>query len=147
MLYVYQLHIFFEDRLFFIRESLTRNYGKCLKGLLSLVGYLMHLRHSWQNRENDKGQSIGSRIKRFEYRSFLWAENQIAHNFAKSCSHGNTIEDLANMMVFLLVRNFISMHDKTWYVLFQKRLFNGLMAPFYLVLITCSHYRFASGTS
>ena len=57
---------------------------KCLKGLLSLVGYLVHLRHSWQNGEKDKGPSMGSRIKRFEYRKFLWAENEIAHNFAKS---------------------------------------------------------------
>ena len=47
---------------------LPRIYEKCFKGLLSLVGYLVHLRHSWQNGENDKGPSIGSRIKRFEYR-------------------------------------------------------------------------------
>ena len=56
------------------------------KGLLSLVGYLVHLRHSWQNGENDEGPSMGSRIKRFEYRKFTeyWAENDIVHNFAKS---------------------------------------------------------------
>ena len=52
-----------------VRESLTRIYEK--KGLLRLVGYLVHLRHSWQNEENDKGPSMGSRIKRFEYRKFL----------------------------------------------------------------------------
>ena len=55
---------------FLVRESLTRIYEKCFKGLLSLVGYLVHLRHSWQNGEKDKGPSIGSRIKRFEYRKF-----------------------------------------------------------------------------
>ena len=30
---------------------------------------------------------------------------------------------------------------------FQKTLFNDLVAPFYLVVITCSHYLFQSGTS
>ena len=55
---------------FLVCESLTRIYVKCVKGLLSLVGYLVHLRHSWQNGENDKGPSMGSRIKRFEYRKF-----------------------------------------------------------------------------
>ena len=40
------------------------------KKLLSLVGYLVHLRNSWQNEENDKGPSMGSRIKRFENRKF-----------------------------------------------------------------------------
>ena len=51
-----QLHIFLEDRKFFlVRESLTRIYERCFKGLLCLVGDLMYLRHSWQNGENDRG--------------------------------------------------------------------------------------------
>ena len=63
------------------------------------------------------------RIKRFEYRKFLWAENEIAHNFAKSRKvMENTIEDLANMMVFLLVRNLISIHAKTWSVFVSKEI-------------------------
>ena len=98
-----------------VRESLTKK--------INLVGYLVHLRHSWQNEENDKGRSIGSRIKCFEYRKFLWAENEIAHNFAKSRKvMVNTIEDLANMMVYLLVRNFISIHAKTWSVFVSKEI-------------------------
>ena len=106
-----------------VRESLTRNYEKIFKGLLGLVGYLVHLRNSWQNEENDKGPSMGSRIKRFEYRKFLWAENEIAHNFAKSRKvMEDTIEDLANMMVFLYVRNFISIHAKTWSVFVSKEI-------------------------
>ena len=48
-----------------VREYLTRIYEKKFKGLLSLVGYLVHLRHSWQNEENDNDPSMGSRIKRF----------------------------------------------------------------------------------
>ena len=103
----------------FVRESLTRIYEKKIKGLLSLVGYLVYLWQSWQNEENDKGPSMGSRIKRFEYRKFLWAENEIAHNFAKS---RKAMEDLANMMVFLLVRNFISIHAKTWSVFVSKEI-------------------------
>ena len=34
-----------------------------------------------------------------------------------------------------------------FFFLFQKRLFNYLVAPSDLVLITCSHYRLGSGTS
>ena len=34
----------------------------------------------------------------------------------------NTIEDLANMIVFLLVRNFISIHAKTWSVFVSKEI-------------------------
>ena len=34
----------------------------------------------------------------------------------------NTIDDLANMMVFLLVRNFISIHAKTWSVFVSKEI-------------------------
>ena len=34
----------------------------------------------------------------------------------------NTIEDLANMMVFLLVRNFISIHAKTLSVFVSKEI-------------------------
>ena len=67
-LYVYQLHIFLEDRICLVREYLTRIYEKCFKGLLSLVGYLVNLMHSWQNGEKDKGPSMESRIKPFEYR-------------------------------------------------------------------------------
>ena len=67
-LYVYQLHIFLEDGICLVREYLTRIYEKCFKGLLSLVGYLVHLMHSWQNGEKDKGPSMESRIKPFEYR-------------------------------------------------------------------------------
>ena len=96
---------------------------KKIKGLLSLVGYLVHLRHSWQNEENDKGPSMGSIITRFEYRKFLWAENEIANNFAKSRKvMENTIEDLANMMIFLLVRNFISIHAKTLSIFVSKEI-------------------------
>ena len=55
---------------FLVRESLTRIYEKSFKGLLSLVSYFVHFRHSRQNGENDKGPSMGSIIKRFEYRKF-----------------------------------------------------------------------------
>ena len=113
-----------EDRLFIgSRISYQNLRKKKFKGLLSLVGYLVHLRHSWQNEENDKGSSMGLRIKRFEYRKFLWAVNEIAHNFATSRkAMENTIEDLANMIVFLLVRNFISIHAKTWSVFVSKEI-------------------------
>ena len=56
---------------FYWFANLLPEFTKKIKGLLSLVGYLVHLRHSWQNEENDKGPSMGSRIKRFEYRKFL----------------------------------------------------------------------------
>ena len=139
---------FLEDMIFLVRESLTRIYEKCFKGLLSLVGYLVHLRHSWQYGENDKGPSMGSRIKRFEYRKFPLSGKWNCTQFCKiTTGHGNTIENFANMMVFLLVWNFISIHAKTWYVFVLKWLFNYIVAPFYLVLITCSHYRLGSGTS
>ena len=84
--FVYELHIFLEVRIFFGFVNLLPEFTKTnFKGLLSLVGFLVHLRHSWQNGENDKGPSMGSRIKRFEYiKSFLWAENDTAYNFAKS---------------------------------------------------------------
>ena len=121
--YVYQLHIFSEDRIFLVCESLTRIYEKRFKGLLSLVGYLVHLRHSWQNGENDKGPSMGSRIKRFEYRKFPLSGKWYCTQFCKiTVGHGNTIEDLADMMVFLLVRNFISIHAKAWSVFVSKEI-------------------------
>ena len=121
--YLWPDDIFLEDRLFIGSRISYQNLRKKIKGLLSLVGYLVHLRHSWQNEENDKGPSIGSIIKCFEYRKFLWAENEIAHNFAKSRKvMENTIEDLANMMVYLLVRNFISIHAKTWSVFVSKEI-------------------------
>ena len=98
-----------------VRESLIRIYEKCFKGLLSLVGYLVHLRHSWQNGENDRGPSMETRIKGVEYRKF-----PLSRNCTQYCKitkgNANTLEDLANMMVFLFVRNFISMHAKTWSV-------------------------------
>ena len=34
--------------------------------------------------------------------------------------HRNTIEDLANKMTFLLARNFISIHAKTWSIFVSK---------------------------
>ena len=55
---------FFGRHDFLVREPLTRFYEKCFKGLLSLVVYLVHLRHSWQNGENDKGPSMGSRLQK-----------------------------------------------------------------------------------
>ena len=57
-------YTFFGRHDFLVRESLTRFYEKCFKGLLSLVVYLVHLRHSWQNGENDKGPSMGSRLQK-----------------------------------------------------------------------------------
>ena len=95
----------------------------CFKGLLNLFGYLVHLRHIWQNGVNDKGPSMGSRIKRFEYRKFPLSGKWNCSQFCKiNTSHGNTIEDLANMMVFLLIRNFISFHTKTWSVFVSKEI-------------------------
>ena len=159
-------------------ESLTRICEKCLKGLLSLVGYLVHLRHSWQNGENDKGPSMG--IKRFEYRKFPLSGKWNCTQFCKiTTGHGNTIQNLANMMVFCLYgilflympkhglflfqkrlfNYLVSKHRFTWFwshahtigwglgLLNGSRLFNYLVTPFYLVLITCSHYRLGSGTS
>ena len=99
-----------------------QNLRKML-GLLSLVGYLVHLRHSWQNGEKDKGPSMGSRIKRFEYRKFPLSGKWYCTQFCKiTKGHGNTIEDLATMMVFLLVRNFISRCAKTWSALVSKEI-------------------------
>ena len=51
-------------------------------GLLSLVSYLVHLSHSWQNGENDKGPSRDRKLNALNTESFLGAENDIAHNFA-----------------------------------------------------------------
>ena len=113
-MYISYTH-FLGRQVFLVRESLTRIYEKCFKGLLSLVGYLVHLRHSWQNGENDEGLSMGSRIKRFEYIKFHLSGKWYCTQFCKiTTGHGNTIVDLANMMIFLLVRNFISIHAKTW---------------------------------
>ena len=47
-------HFLGRQDFFFVREYLTRIYEKCFKGLLSLVGCLVHLRHGWQNGENDR---------------------------------------------------------------------------------------------
>ena len=48
---------------------------------------------------------MGSRIKRFEYRKFPLSGKWNWTQFSKiTTGHGNTIEDLANIMVFLLVR-------------------------------------------
>ena len=110
-----------EDRICWVCESLTRIYEKCFIGLLSLVGYLVHLMHSWQNGEKNKGPSMGSRIERVEFRKFPLSGKRHCTQFCKiATGHGNTIEDLANMIVFLLVRNFISIHAKTLSVLVSK---------------------------
>ena len=100
-----------------------QNLRKCYKELLSLVGYFVHLRYSWQNGENDKGPSMGSRIKRFDYRKFPLSGKWFCTQFCNiTMGHGNTIRDLANMMVFLLVRNFIFIHTKTWSVFVSKEI-------------------------
>ena len=66
---------------------------------------------------------MGSRITRFEYRKFPLSGKRYCTPFCKiTTGHGNTIEDLANMIVFLLVRNFISRHAKTWSVLVSKEI-------------------------
>ena len=120
----------------------SRIYEKCFKGLLSLVGYLVHLWHSWQNGENDKGPSMGSRIKRFEYGKFPLSGNWNCTQFCKiTTGHGNTIENLANMMVFLLVWNFISIHAKTWSVFVSKeinQLPSGTVLPGFDHILTLS---------
>ena len=96
---------------------------KSFKGLLSLVGYLVHLRHSWQNGENDKGLSMGSRIKHFEYRKFPLSGKWNWTQFRKiTTDHGNAIEVLSKLMVLLLVRNFISIHANTWPVFVSKEI-------------------------
>ena len=93
-LYVYQFHIFLEDMICLVREYLTRIYKKGFKGLLSLVGYLVHLRHSWQKGEKDKCPSMGSRLKRFEYRKFPLSGKWNCTQFCKiTTGHGNPIED------------------------------------------------------
>ena len=101
-----------------------QNLQKCFKELLSLVGYLVHLRHSWQNVENDKGPSMGSRIKRFEYRKFPLSGKGNCTQFCKiTTGHGNTIEDLANMMVFFCWYGILFLYmPKHGLFLFQKRL-------------------------
>ena len=109
-----------------------------LMGLSSLVGYLVHLRHSWQNGENDKGPSMGSRIKRFDYRKFPLSGKWYCTQFCKiTTGHGNTIEDLANMME----RNFISRHAKTWSVLVAKEIVqwpSGTVLPGFHRMLTLS---------
>ena len=131
-----------EDMICWVRESLTRIYEKCFMGLLSLVGYLVHLRHSWQNGEKNKGPSMGSRIERFEYRKFPLSRKWHCTQFCKiTTGHGNTVEDLANMIVFLLVRNFISIHAKTWSVLVSKDIVrwpSGTVLPCFDHMLTLS---------
>ena len=57
--------------------------------MLSLVCYLVHLRHSWQDGEKDKGPSMGSRIKHFEYRKFPLRGNlMILHTILQN-HHGS----------------------------------------------------------
>ena len=123
-----------------VLESITRIYEKCFKGLLSLVGYLVHLRHSWHNGENDKGPSIG--IKRFECRKFPLSGKWNCTQFCKiTTNHGNTIENLANMMVFLLVWNFVSIHAKTWSVFVSKEIVqlpSGTFLPGFDHMLTLS---------
>ena len=63
-------HFLRRQDIFGVCESLTRIYENCFMGLLSLVGDLVHLRHSWSNGENDRGLLMGLRIKGFEYRKF-----------------------------------------------------------------------------
>ena len=100
-------------------------------------------------RKGFKGPSMGSRMKRFEYRKFPLSGKMILHTILQN-HHGS----------WKYHRRF-GKYDGyfCWYGIlflyipnhglfqFQKRLFNDLVAPFYLVLITCSHYRFGSGTS
>ena len=67
---------------------------------------------------------MGSIIKGFEYRKFPLSGKYNCTQFCKiTTGHGNTIEDLANMIVFLLVRNFISMHAKALSVFVSKEIF------------------------
>ena len=104
--------------LFWFVNLLPEFTKNVIKGLLSLVGYLVHLRHSWQNGENDKVRHWDRELKVFPL-SRKWNCTQ----FCKiTTGHGNTIEDLANMMVFLLARNFISIHAKTWSVFVSKEI-------------------------
>ena len=116
-----------------------QNLENCFKGLLSLVGYLVHLR---QNGEKHKGPSIGSRIKRFEYRKFPLGGKWYCTQICKiTTGHRNTIQELANMMVFLLVRNFISTHAKTWSVLVSKEIIqwpSGTVLPGFDHMLTLS---------
>ena len=81
-------------------------------------------------------------LKRVEYRKFplsgKWNWTQFCKN---TTGHGNTIEDLANMMVFLLVRNFISIHAKTWYVFVSKEIVqwsSGTVLPGFDHMLTLS---------
>ena len=100
-----------------VREYLTRIYEKCFKGLLSLVGYLVHLRHSWQNREKERARQWDRELNVLNT-EFPLSGKWYCTQFCKiTTGHGNTIEDLVNMMICLLVRNFISIHANTWSVL------------------------------
>ena len=107
-----------------------------------LVRHLVHLRHSWQNQETIRARQWDRELNVLNTK-FLWAENEMAHNFAKSRKvMENTIEDLANMIVFCWYGILFLYMPKHGLFLFQKRLFSDLVAPFYLVFITCSYYRF-----
>ena len=107
-------------------------------GIIKLGWLLVHIRHSWQNGEKNKGPSMG----RFKYRKFTLSGKLYCTQFCKiTTGHGNTIEDLANMIVFLLVLNFISIHAKTWSVLVSKEIVqwpSGTVLPGFDHMLTLS---------
>ena len=148
--YVYQLHIFLEDRIFFGSWISYQNLRKMFWGIIKLgwlLGAFKAQLTKW--RKNDKGPSMGSRIKRFEYRKFPLSGKWNCTQFCKiTTGHGNTIKNWQIWWYFCLYGILFLYMPKHGLFLLQKILFNYLVAPFYLVLtMSCSHYRLGSGTS
>ena len=113
-----------------------------INGIIKLGWLLGAFKAQLTKWRKDKGPSMGSRIKCFEYRKFPLSGKWYCTQFCKiTTGHGNTIEDLANMMVFLLERNFISRHAKAWSILVTKEIVqwpSGTVVPGFDHMLTLS---------
>ena len=124
--------------------SLLRKNGVALNNFFSKSGPEVQatLRHSWQNGKKDRGPSMESRIKGFEYRKFPMSGKWNYTQFCKiTTGHGNSIEDLANRIVFLLLRNSFLYMPKHGLFFFPKEIVqwkNGIDLPGFDHMITLS---------